>query len=231
MDWKSGGDTNFAPIATADGELDCRGFWSKDNEHPDKDATLHVERRAVPDAARLRRRASAPTSGGCAPSSSSRRTTRRRCAASTATTTTASTPTHDGWVVRIVARAHRQPGQLHAADGLRPGRPARSGDRDPRAAAPGRAVRRRHPAPLARGRPQRRRAPLRADHQLRERPRARRAGSSRSSPPPDTPRRPSTSVGRLPPRCAANPPNASGTRALGDSARPGAAKSPNGGVS
>jgi hypothetical protein len=38
MDWKSGGDTNFAPIATADGELDCRGFWSKENEHPDKDA-------------------------------------------------------------------------------------------------------------------------------------------------------------------------------------------------
>ena len=29
MDWKSGGDTNFAPIASADGELDCRGFWDK----------------------------------------------------------------------------------------------------------------------------------------------------------------------------------------------------------
>ena len=27
LDWKSGGDTNFAPIASADGELDCRGFW------------------------------------------------------------------------------------------------------------------------------------------------------------------------------------------------------------
>ncbi len=38
MDWKSGGDTNFAPIATMDGELDCRGFWSEDQEHPDKDA-------------------------------------------------------------------------------------------------------------------------------------------------------------------------------------------------
>jgi hypothetical protein len=42
MDWKSGGDTNFAPIATADGELDCRGFWSKENEHPDKDAMFTV---------------------------------------------------------------------------------------------------------------------------------------------------------------------------------------------
>jgi hypothetical protein len=29
MDWKSGGDTNFAPLASADGELDCRGFWDK----------------------------------------------------------------------------------------------------------------------------------------------------------------------------------------------------------
>ncbi|GIU87167.1 MAG: hypothetical protein KatS3mg009_1682 [Acidimicrobiia bacterium] len=38
MDWKSGGDTNFAPIATADGQLDCRGFWSKGDERPDKGA-------------------------------------------------------------------------------------------------------------------------------------------------------------------------------------------------
>lgn len=36
MDWKSGGDTNFAPIATADGQLDCRGFWDKGKT--DKDA-------------------------------------------------------------------------------------------------------------------------------------------------------------------------------------------------
>jgi hypothetical protein len=38
LDWKSGGDTNFAPIATADGELDCRGFWNQGNERPDKNA-------------------------------------------------------------------------------------------------------------------------------------------------------------------------------------------------
>jgi hypothetical protein len=36
MDWKSGGDTNFAPIASADGALDCRGFWDKGKT--DKDA-------------------------------------------------------------------------------------------------------------------------------------------------------------------------------------------------
>ena len=40
MDWKSGGDTNFAPIATMDGELDCRGFWSAEQEHADKDAVF-----------------------------------------------------------------------------------------------------------------------------------------------------------------------------------------------
>jgi hypothetical protein len=36
MDWKSGGDTNFAPLASADGQLDCRGFWDKGKT--DKDA-------------------------------------------------------------------------------------------------------------------------------------------------------------------------------------------------
>jgi hypothetical protein len=42
MDWKSGGDTNFAPIATADGELDCRGFWKPGDERPDKGGRLTV---------------------------------------------------------------------------------------------------------------------------------------------------------------------------------------------
>jgi hypothetical protein len=36
LPWKSGGDTNFAPIASADGTLDCRGFWDKGKT--DKDA-------------------------------------------------------------------------------------------------------------------------------------------------------------------------------------------------
>ncbi len=35
MDWKSGGDTNFAPIASAFGEMECRGFW--DHGKADKD--------------------------------------------------------------------------------------------------------------------------------------------------------------------------------------------------
>ncbi|HZS89395.1 MAG TPA: hypothetical protein VFE42_18125 [Chloroflexota bacterium] len=35
MDWKSGGDTNFAPIASALGQMECAGFW--DHGKPDKD--------------------------------------------------------------------------------------------------------------------------------------------------------------------------------------------------
>jgi len=35
IDWKSGGDTNFAPIASALGEMECAGFW--DHGKPDKD--------------------------------------------------------------------------------------------------------------------------------------------------------------------------------------------------
>ena len=46
MEWKSGGDTNFAPIASADGELDCRGFWDKGKT--DKDAMWTVNAERVP---------------------------------------------------------------------------------------------------------------------------------------------------------------------------------------
>ncbi|MEY2995679.1 MAG: hypothetical protein RLZZ39_504 [Actinomycetota bacterium] len=46
MDWKSGGDTNFAPLASADGELDCRGFWDKGKT--DKDALWTVNAEKAP---------------------------------------------------------------------------------------------------------------------------------------------------------------------------------------
>jgi hypothetical protein len=48
MDWKSGGDTNFAPIATADGQLDCRGFWNKGDERPDKGARFTTNAATCP---------------------------------------------------------------------------------------------------------------------------------------------------------------------------------------
>jgi hypothetical protein len=44
LDWKSGGDTNFAVLASATGEDDARGFW--EHGKPDKDGvwTVNVEK-------------------------------------------------------------------------------------------------------------------------------------------------------------------------------------------
>lgn len=30
VDWKSSGDTRFAPLASAQGQIDCNGFWHAD---------------------------------------------------------------------------------------------------------------------------------------------------------------------------------------------------------
>jgi len=46
MDWKSGGDTNFAPIASAKGEMECAGFW--DHGKPDKDGIWTTNREICP---------------------------------------------------------------------------------------------------------------------------------------------------------------------------------------
>ena len=43
FDWKSGGDTNFAPLASADGELDCRGFWDKGKTDKDAEWTSNAD--------------------------------------------------------------------------------------------------------------------------------------------------------------------------------------------
>jgi len=37
VDWKSSGDTRFAPLASAYGEIECNGFWHFDPPKPDKD--------------------------------------------------------------------------------------------------------------------------------------------------------------------------------------------------
>jgi hypothetical protein len=46
MDWKSGGDTNFAPLASATGEMDCRGFW--DHGKADKYGVWTTNRKLAP---------------------------------------------------------------------------------------------------------------------------------------------------------------------------------------
>jgi len=50
MDWKSGGDTNFAPLASATGEMDCRGFW--DHGKADKNGIWTDNRKLAPSLAR-----------------------------------------------------------------------------------------------------------------------------------------------------------------------------------
>jgi len=50
LDWKSGGDTNFAPLASATGALDCRGFW--DHGKPDKGGVWTANRDIAPSLAR-----------------------------------------------------------------------------------------------------------------------------------------------------------------------------------
>jgi hypothetical protein len=50
LDWKSGGDTNFAPLASATGELDCRGFW--DHGKADKEGVWTANRQIAPSLAR-----------------------------------------------------------------------------------------------------------------------------------------------------------------------------------
>lgn len=46
VDWKSGGDTNFAPLASAKGEMECAGFW--DHGKPDKDGIWTSNRELSP---------------------------------------------------------------------------------------------------------------------------------------------------------------------------------------
>ena len=46
VDWKSGGDTNFAPLASALGQMECRGFW--DHGKPDKDGIWTQNREIAP---------------------------------------------------------------------------------------------------------------------------------------------------------------------------------------
>jgi hypothetical protein len=50
IDWKSGGDTNFAPIASATGDMGCGGFW--EHGKPDKDGIWNQNAQACPSLVR-----------------------------------------------------------------------------------------------------------------------------------------------------------------------------------
>jgi hypothetical protein len=162
MDWKSGGDTNFAPIATADGQLDCRGFWNKGDERPDKGARFTTNAATCPtlvrevesvgaDFGRVRVIKLEPQDHDTAFRSFHRDDNNRF------------NPDRDGWVVRTWLELTDFPESYMllmdtGADGLP----------DPTTEV--------HAAPVARRRAQRQRAALCVDHELRERTRARRVG-------------------------------------------------------
>ena len=50
LDWKSGGDTNFAPLASARGAMECHGFW--DHGKPDKYGVWTANRTIAPSLVR-----------------------------------------------------------------------------------------------------------------------------------------------------------------------------------
>ncbi len=58
VDWKSSGDTRFAPLASAYGEMECDGFWNHTPPKTDKDGVWVPENVAL--APRLTERAKEP---------------------------------------------------------------------------------------------------------------------------------------------------------------------------
>lgn len=47
VDWKSSGDTRFAPLASAHGQIECNGFWHANPAKPDKDGVWIPSQTAV----------------------------------------------------------------------------------------------------------------------------------------------------------------------------------------
>jgi hypothetical protein len=60
VDWKSSGDTRFAPLASAYGDMECNGFWHHDPPKTDKDGVWVDANVAV--APKLKARAEEPGS-------------------------------------------------------------------------------------------------------------------------------------------------------------------------
>ena len=58
VDWKSSGETRFAPLASAYGEMECDGFWNHTPAKTDKDGVWVPENVAL--APRLTERAKEP---------------------------------------------------------------------------------------------------------------------------------------------------------------------------
>src|SRR6478736_8786046 len=61
VDWKSSGDTRFAPLASAKGQIECNGFWNHTPPRTDKDGVWVDSQVAI--APTLQRRALEPGAG------------------------------------------------------------------------------------------------------------------------------------------------------------------------
>ena len=88
VDWKSSGDTRFAPIASAQGQIECNGFWHANPPKVDKDGVWIPSQ--VAKAPSLEARAQAPGAnvGRAGSSHCSRTPTPIACTTPTSTTTT-----------------------------------------------------------------------------------------------------------------------------------------------
>ncbi len=96
MDWKSGGDTNFAPLASALGEMECAGFW--DHGKPDKDGIWTKNEEIAPVAGALRRGGRLALRPRARHQAQPQRRGVRAFASCTSTTTTGSIPrARAGW--------------------------------------------------------------------------------------------------------------------------------------
>lgn len=61
VDWKSSGDTRFAPLASAYGQIDCNAFWHHDPPKPDKEGVwIDSQVATAPTIAGLAREPEAP---------------------------------------------------------------------------------------------------------------------------------------------------------------------------
>ncbi len=169
-DWKSSGDTRFAPLASAKGEIECNGFWNHVPPRTDKDGVwIDAQTSKAPN---LTRRAQEPGANvGRCRVIELQPTPYGECLYNLhQDDNNRLNPDGTGWVVR---------GFFNLTDDKDSYFVLRENRTDPsveyRIALPGRrAADRRHPAPVARGHAQRHRAALLPDHLVDLGPRARR---------------------------------------------------------
>ena len=109
VDWKSSGDTRFAPLASAYGDMECNGFWNHTPPKTDKDGVWVADN--VARAPRLKARAEEPGAniGRCRVIELQPNSYADSSTTCIATTTTGSTPRAPAGSCAVL-QPHRQPG-------------------------------------------------------------------------------------------------------------------------